>query len=431
MSKHQATTVEEAKQRVVRAGRRLVEAGLIARTWGNVSARVGDDRFVITPSGRPYESLTTADIVTVRIADESWTGDVKPSSEKGVHAAVYRRRPDVGFVIHTHQTFASAVSTLRTDVAHVPADLARVLGPAIYCVDFALPTTKKLANNVAAALERADGDAKALLLASHGTVCLGRDDEEAFAVAEALEEACRRHILRRAGESARQTPPDPPAGHAADWGLVRSLFAGGAPPAAPRPLYNSRRFGDGFRLYLAGTGADPFPDDPGASVDVRLAAAAPTPGDLERHGAIPPEAEIHRLIYVRRRHIRAIVHETSPDVVAVSRRGRAVPPMVDDFAQIIGPAARCVPGGALSPSAIGGQAARLLRGNYAVMLQGNGALCAAPNPGDAAAAAQVLAKNCTAVLAAHVCGGGHTIPWTEAWLLRAAYLLTYSKRAAS
>ena len=78
----------KAKQDVIDAGKKLVEYGLIARTWGNVSCRISETQFVITPSGKPYDGLTPDDIVVVNIDDYSYEGDIKPSSEKGIHAAV-------------------------------------------------------------------------------------------------------------------------------------------------------------------------------------------------------------------------------------------------------------------------------------------------------------------------------------------------------
>ena len=68
----------EAKRIVVEAGKQLVATGLIARTWGNVSCKVSDTQFVITPSGRAYESLTEDDIVLVNMDDLSYDGDIKP-----------------------------------------------------------------------------------------------------------------------------------------------------------------------------------------------------------------------------------------------------------------------------------------------------------------------------------------------------------------
>ena len=66
----------QAKEIVIAAGKKLVETGLIARTWGNVSCRIDDQSFVITPSGKAYESLTPDDIVLVRMDDLSYDGDV-------------------------------------------------------------------------------------------------------------------------------------------------------------------------------------------------------------------------------------------------------------------------------------------------------------------------------------------------------------------
>ena len=65
-------SIEEAKEFVIKAGLELLSAGLVARTWGNISARISDTQFVITPSGRSYDSLTKDDIVVVNIADGSY-----------------------------------------------------------------------------------------------------------------------------------------------------------------------------------------------------------------------------------------------------------------------------------------------------------------------------------------------------------------------
>jgi L-ribulose-5-phosphate 4-epimerase len=108
--------IMQAKLAVIEAGKKLVEKGLIARTWGNVSCRISSDEFVITPSGRSYEDLTPDEIVTVKISDLSYEGDVKPSSEKGVHASAYMLRPECNFVIHTHQLNASVVSVMGKDM---------------------------------------------------------------------------------------------------------------------------------------------------------------------------------------------------------------------------------------------------------------------------------------------------------------------------
>jgi len=72
----------KAKKMVVQAGNRLVETGLIARTWGNASCRINDKQYLITPSGRAYDTLTPDKIVKVNIEDGSYEGGLEPSSEK-------------------------------------------------------------------------------------------------------------------------------------------------------------------------------------------------------------------------------------------------------------------------------------------------------------------------------------------------------------
>ena len=69
----------EARKLVIEAGLKLVENKLIARTWGNISARISKDEFIITPSGKAYDKLTPADLVRVTVRDASYTGSVKPS----------------------------------------------------------------------------------------------------------------------------------------------------------------------------------------------------------------------------------------------------------------------------------------------------------------------------------------------------------------
>ena len=121
----------KAREAVVEAGRRLFERGLVARTWGNVSARVSEHLFVITPSGRAYEHLRPEDLVLLDCRDLAKLGRQKPSSEKGIHADAYRLRPEVNFVIHTHQDMASILSTLGQ-------------GGSVPCAAYGLPSTDLL-----------------------------------------------------------------------------------------------------------------------------------------------------------------------------------------------------------------------------------------------------------------------------------------------
>lgn len=183
-----AYEIREAKEQVIRAGLELLKSGLIARTWGNISARISDTQFVITPSGMAYDRLGPEDLVTVNIADCSYEGSIKPSSEKGIHAAAYAHRPEVNFVIHTHQNFASAVSTLHVDLASgtIDPDTIPVLGKRVPAAEYGLSSTKKLTKAVEHAIV-SNPESRAVLLVNHGTLCMGRDYEDAFNIAHVLE----------------------------------------------------------------------------------------------------------------------------------------------------------------------------------------------------------------------------------------------------
>lgn len=186
----QRETLAQAQSIVWDAGRRLHREGLVARTWGNLSLRVGADLFVITPSGIAYEHMRPEQIVPVSLWDLSYTGKLKPSSEKGMHAAIYRDRPEIAAVIHTHQSAASSVAAARKDIREIPEQARGVLGAVVRTAAYALPGTRKLAKATVRALQGSN----AALLANHGAVCAGRNMAEAFTVCTELETLCQAFI---------------------------------------------------------------------------------------------------------------------------------------------------------------------------------------------------------------------------------------------
>jgi L-fuculose-phosphate aldolase len=116
---------------------------------------------------------------------------VKPSSEKGVHAAAYLQRNHVGFIIHTHQYYASAVAAECRNIRTAP------------CAAYALPGTTKLKKFVGEAIKNNPYE-NAFLMARHGTLILGSDMDEAFARAEALEDKCKGLVEARVNLNAAE-----------------------------------------------------------------------------------------------------------------------------------------------------------------------------------------------------------------------------------
>lgn len=176
---------------VAETGRLLLSSGLVARTWGNFSARLDKAHYAITPSGLGYEHMKPDDLVRVSLTDESYEGARKPSSEKGVHTAAYRIFPETGFVIHTHQTYATALGLTKPEALKLSAAESEALGTVAWA-EYGLPGTDRLKDAVAEALKTG---ARTVMMKHHGTLILGKDRKEAISRAELLEDICKRSCL--------------------------------------------------------------------------------------------------------------------------------------------------------------------------------------------------------------------------------------------
>ena len=175
---------------VCQAGKKIVETGLASGTWGNVSARVDGNTMLITPSGRDYSDIKTEDIVLVDINTLKSTGEMTPSSETPMHAAIYRTRPEINGIIHTHPQYGCTVAASRKEVPPILDDMAQLIGPGLKVADYAHPGSDKMVEGVLGAIKGRN----ACLLANHGAVCFGRTLDEAFTVNMILEKSCRTFI---------------------------------------------------------------------------------------------------------------------------------------------------------------------------------------------------------------------------------------------
>ena len=183
--------IEAVKKQVCDAGKLLLKEGLVARTWGNVSIKVSDTQMVITPSGRDYNELTPGEMVLVDIYTLKYEGNLKPSSELKLHCQVYKTRPHINSVIHTHQMYASIVAAAQKDVEVIDPRHQQILGAkVIKAAPYALPNSKKITVETAAAIEQSN----AALMSNHGVVCIGISLENTFEVARTLEKACELFI---------------------------------------------------------------------------------------------------------------------------------------------------------------------------------------------------------------------------------------------
>lgn len=394
----------EAKEFVVKAGRKLVESRLIARTWGNVSCRISDTHFVITPKGRDYLSLTVDDIVEVAIADCSYNGDTKPSSEKAMHAAVYKHDPNVNFVIHTHQENASVVSAAGVEIMKVGGKYP-LLGDEVIIADYALPTTKKLARKAAKALTRTSGHA--VILAKHGALCFGSNDEEAFQAASDLEAACEEFVEAQYMKLSKRSS------------VVRGEMNSFAISLIARKLYQPEALSDNSFHFESERTASGF--------NIKLSNGVVTEVKSSElhlmHTSLPVEVQALSDIYQAFNHVNYIVHANSPSVAAVSHGDFTVRPLLDDYAQLVGTSVKTAPMNATAAIR------SALKRSSAVLLHRNGALCCGSTRSDATAVAMVMEKNCKALIGASLFGPIKPIHPLESLLMRYMYLNSYSKQA--
>ena len=179
---------QELRNIVVATGPELLREGLVARTWGNISARVDDTHYLITPSGMDYEKLTADDLVLCDRVRGTFEGQNRPSSERGIHAIAYELFPEVGFVIHTHQVYATALGLAGFQRGSFTGDERVRLGGAAVA-GYGLSGSKKLQAGVRAAMETG---AHIVFMPHHGALICGRDHEEAMQRAKLLETLCRR-----------------------------------------------------------------------------------------------------------------------------------------------------------------------------------------------------------------------------------------------
>ena len=177
---------------IIEVGRELLETKLVARTWGNISAREDEDNFLITPSGLDYITMKDEDIVSVNITSGEWKGNHKPSGERGVHKAAYEVFDDVNFVVHTHQTYATAIGLVGADSLDMTEEEKEKLG-GIGLAEYGLPGSDKLTNAVRGALE---SGAHIVLMIHHGVLICGSSREEAMERTKLLEEICKRNIVK-------------------------------------------------------------------------------------------------------------------------------------------------------------------------------------------------------------------------------------------
>ncbi|MDR1905601.1 MAG: class II aldolase/adducin family protein [Clostridiales bacterium] len=196
-------TEQSLREALVTAGKKLLKENLVQGTWGNISVRLDGENMLVTPSGLDYLRLTPADMVKVNINTLEYEGKLKPTSEKKLHASIYRDRTDIGAVIHTHSEYCSIMAAAR---AELPSDIPDIrgvnslIGLPVRCAGYGLPGTKKMTNETLKALKDRNG----CYLSNHGAIAAGESLDAALKACETLESSSKDYVtsavLKRSGK---------------------------------------------------------------------------------------------------------------------------------------------------------------------------------------------------------------------------------------
>jgi len=180
--------LETLRQELWRLHSELPKNNLVAWTGGNVSARDPDSGLiVIKPSGLRYEALRPEDMVVVEPGGRVVEGNLKPSSDTASHLVIYRHRPDVGGIVHTHSAYATAFAALGMPIPCVLTAMADEFGGPIPCGRFALIGGEEIGHVVLESI----GDSCACLLQNHGVFTIGAHAEAAVKAAVMTEDVAR------------------------------------------------------------------------------------------------------------------------------------------------------------------------------------------------------------------------------------------------
>jgi L-ribulose-5-phosphate 4-epimerase len=197
--------LEKLREEVYRLHLELPRNNLVAWTSGNVSGRDPETGLVvIKPSGIRYEDLTPGNMVIVNLDGKMVEGSYKPSSDTATHLYIYRHRADVGGIVHTHSTFATAFAAVGKPIPPYLTAICDEFGGPIPVGGFALIGGEQIGKEVL----RSIGNSKAILMQNHGVFTIGKNAHAALKSAVYVEDAARTMFYALQMGEVVPIPPD-------------------------------------------------------------------------------------------------------------------------------------------------------------------------------------------------------------------------------
>ena len=186
----------DQRNKIIEYSLKLNSTNLSPLRSGNISLRSNEDNtdgYLITPSGKKYETLKPEDIIFMSLKENADNKDLanKPSSEWRFHRDIYVNKIDAQAVVHAHSPHATAVSSHGKSIPPFHYMIALAGGEDIKCAGYATFGTEKLSYNVIQALK----NRTACLMSNHGQVAFGKNLEEAFELAQEIENICHQYTI--------------------------------------------------------------------------------------------------------------------------------------------------------------------------------------------------------------------------------------------
>jgi len=197
--------LEKLKEEVFRANLDLVKHGLVIFTWGNVSAIDRTKGLIaIKPSGVSYDEMKPEDMVVVDLEGNIIESHLKPSSDTATHLVLYQSFPNIGGIVHTHSTFATAWSQAGKDIPNIGTTHADYFKDAIPCTrsmtpaEIATEYEHETGKVIVERFERLNPDyTPGVLVNNHGPFAWGKDAHEAVHNAVVLEQIAKMAFIAR------------------------------------------------------------------------------------------------------------------------------------------------------------------------------------------------------------------------------------------
>lgn len=181
---------KEERQAIIDCARKMEKYGLVVFSGGNISMRMSDGNFLVTPSAMEYDSMLPEDVVLVDAAGATIEGSRRPTSDLQAILYIFQKMPEVNVVLHTHQSKAVAVSMIADQLPVISTTMVDELYGEVPVAPFTISSDIGMGVSVVEYAKKA----LAVILKQHGVITFGNSLEQALSAAVYLEETCQLYL---------------------------------------------------------------------------------------------------------------------------------------------------------------------------------------------------------------------------------------------